>query len=135
MGTVKETRCQWASLRAGARFSNPDRVENVELEVEVEGGNQRVHYKKLELNQDDALVQFILAKRLHTRQSSWPTRARLVVIYRNEIRPLRTAMRTHLHDDEPHSVHLIEGGVALCRKFEFDKYFPHFSMNFEKVKP
>ena len=40
MGAVEKTRCHQASLRAGARFSNPKRVENNEIEVEVEGKDQ-----------------------------------------------------------------------------------------------
>ena len=46
MKTVEKTGCRWPSLRAGARLSNPDGVENTELEVEVEGGYKRVRYKK-----------------------------------------------------------------------------------------
>ena len=53
MKTFGKTRCQLASLRAGARFSNPERAENAELNVEVEGEDQRVRYKKFESNQDD----------------------------------------------------------------------------------
>ena len=33
MGAVGKTICHLASLRAGARFSNPGRVENSELEM------------------------------------------------------------------------------------------------------
>ena len=44
MGAVEKTRCHQASLRAGARFSNPKRVENNEIEVEVEGKDQRARF-------------------------------------------------------------------------------------------
>ena len=40
MRNVRKTRCHPAPVRAGARFSTPERVENTEFEVEFEGENQ-----------------------------------------------------------------------------------------------
>ena len=40
MGTVEKTRCQLAYLRAGARFSTPQRVDNTALEFEFEVKDQ-----------------------------------------------------------------------------------------------
>ena len=45
MRTVEKTRCQLASLRAGGRFSNPERVKNTELEAGLGGGGQCGRFK------------------------------------------------------------------------------------------
>ena len=46
MRTVEKTRCHTVPVRARACFSTPERVENAELEVRVEGEDHRVWYKK-----------------------------------------------------------------------------------------
>jgi len=46
MRAVEKTTDHLASLRAGARFSNPERVKNSELEAVFEGKNQRGRYSR-----------------------------------------------------------------------------------------
>ena len=47
MEIVEKATWQLPPLRAGARFSNPERVEDTEVEVEIEDEGQRVQYKKM----------------------------------------------------------------------------------------
>ena len=56
----------------------PGRDANAELEVQVEGEDRRVMFKKLRLNQDGMPGCFLSAKRLHTRPSSCSTEAALM---------------------------------------------------------
>ena len=96
MVTVDKTRCELASLLAGARFSNPERVENTDLEVDVRAGGegQCVRYKN-ETNQNGTFDHFISARRLHMRPSLSSTGARLVVLYTNEGPMLRAKRDVH----------------------------------------
>ena len=54
-GAVEKTTGHLASLRAGARFSNPERDKNSEVEVEVESEDHRVRYEKNGTNSSQEL--------------------------------------------------------------------------------